>query len=105
MVEPLPPDAYRDLVRRAIAEDIGSGDVTTRATVSAAATARAVLLAKSTAVLSGLAIAADVFAAVDPAVRCEFRRTDGDKVRPGDVIGTVTGPAASILTGERTALN
>ena len=53
-MRPLPPDAYRDLVRRALAEDVGAGDVTTDATVPSAQRARGVFLVKSPCVLAGV---------------------------------------------------
>ena len=64
--EPLAPESYRDLVRRALAEDIGPGDVTTRATVDPSVEARAVLLAKSRCVLAGLDVAVEAFRQLDP---------------------------------------
>jgi nicotinate-nucleotide pyrophosphorylase len=54
VLQPLAPDSYRELVRRALAEDVGAGDVTTKATVDATHQARAVLLAKSRCVVAGL---------------------------------------------------
>ena len=63
--EPLAPESYRDLVRRALAEDIGPGDVTTRATVDPSVEARAVLLAKSRCVIAGLDVAVEAFRQLD----------------------------------------
>ena len=78
--EPLAPESYRDLVRRALAEDIGSGDVTTRATVDSAHQARAVLLAKSRCVIAGLDVAMEAFRQLDPdvAIRVHLRDGSGD---------------------------
>src|SRR5579871_4371091 len=105
MLEPLDSAVYRDLVRRALAEDIGSGDVTTRAIVPADRQAESTLLAKSTCVVAGLDIVREVFAQVDATVRMTVHRQDGDLCRAEDSIALLSGPAAALLTGERTALN
>lgn len=105
MPESLTPDAYRDLVRRALEEDIGSGDVTTTATVPADATGRATMIVKSDCVVAGLDVAEDVFRQVDPGVTFEALRRDGDRCEPGTVVARLAGPAAALLTAERTALN
>ena len=68
VLQPLAPDSYRELVRRALAEDVGAGDVTTKATVDATHQARAVLLAKSRCVVAGLDVAAEAFRQLDSAV-------------------------------------
>lgn len=100
----LPPGTL-DLVRRALAEDVGTGDVTTDATVPADAVGRGILLAKSPLVVAGLDVAATVFAEVDRRTRFDPRRADGDRVNPMTVMAEVTGPARALLTGERVALN
>ncbi len=96
--------ALDDLVARALAEDVGPGDVTTRATISEGTRATAAFLAKEDGVLAGLYVAARVFAAVDPAVRVHWQAADGDAVTRGTVFGTVEGAARSLLTAERLAL-
>src|ERR1044071_8385672 len=68
-VKRLDPTLYRDLVRRALAEDLGSGDLTTDATVDPRQRARGVLLAKSPCVLAGLDVAREVFRQADETVR------------------------------------
>lgn len=103
--DPLAPEVYRDLVRRALAEDLGTGDVTTSATVPASAVGRGILLAKSACVVAGLDVFREVFAQVAPSVVVDATATDGDHVEPGDVMARLRGPAAALLTGERTALN
>lgn len=105
MPDLLSPDAYRDLVRRALAEDVGTGDVTTRATVPAGTTGRGRFVVKQACTVAGLVVAAEVFAQVDPRVVFEPRHTDGDACRPGTVLAEVAGPAAALLVAERTALN
>ena len=102
---PLDPQAYLDLVRRALAEDVGPGDVTTHLLVPGDARATARLTAKSDCVVAGLDIARAVFTEVDSAVTLAARVPDGARCRPGDVIADVDGPARALLTGERTALN
>lgn len=94
-----------DIVRLALSEDIGTGDITTNSTVPASATARGTFRAKAPGVLSGLAATAAVFTRVDPAVHVEPHLSNGDAFEPGDVLATVDGPARSVLTGERVALN
>jgi nicotinate-nucleotide pyrophosphorylase (carboxylating) len=104
MGETIPPGAL-DLIRRALAEDIGSGDVTTEATVPAAARGRGLLLAKSALVVAGLEVAAAVFREVDPRTTLSPRAVEGQAVMAQTVIGEVLGPARALLTGERVALN
>lgn len=101
----LGPDAYRDLVRRALAEDIGQGDLTSALTVDAEAQARGKILAKAPLVVAGLDVAAEVFGAVAPTARFTPFVADGDGCAPGTVVAEVTGPARGLLTAERTALN
>jgi nicotinate-nucleotide pyrophosphorylase (carboxylating) len=103
--EHLDPVVYREVVRRAIAEDVGPGDVTTRAIVPAGVQARATMLAKCTCVLAGVDLAHDVFGQVDPSLQFTGIKHDGELCRSGDQIARVQGAAASILTAERTALN
>jgi nicotinate-nucleotide pyrophosphorylase (carboxylating) len=103
--EHLDPVVYREVVRRAIAEDVGPGDVTTRAIVPAGGQARATMLAKCTCVLAGVDLAHDVFGQVDPGLQFTGIKHDGEFCRSGDQIARVQGAAASILTAERTALN
>jgi nicotinate-nucleotide pyrophosphorylase (carboxylating) len=101
----LDPAIYRDLVRRAIAEDLGAGDITTEAIVPGDVRARGVLLAKSACVLAGLEIAREVFDQIDASTVFEGVKADGDACRPGDTCAHVAGRAASLLAAERTALN
>ena len=105
MRDPLPLTAFARLVTDALSEDIGSGDATTSATVPASARGHGELLAKSLAVVCGLEVAREVFRQVDPSIVCAFSKADGDVCEPGDCIGVVDGPAAGLLTAERTALN
>ena len=86
-------------------EDIGSGDITTLATVPAEAKTHAIIHAKEAGILAGVDVARRVFALLDPEV--EFKNTleDGAELTPGSVIATLDGNARTILTGERLALN
>jgi len=102
---PLPAEAYQAIVRRALEEDVGSGDVTTLATVAAEQRARGIFLVKAPAVLAGLDVAAETFRQLEPAIQTRFTARDGDRCVAGTVIGEVTGLARTLLVGERTALN
>ena len=104
-LDPPGRDVYAELIRHALAEDIGQGDVTTEATVSTAARARGTLLAKAPLVVAGLEIAVEAFRQLDPDVVVEVRWGDGAHVQARDVIALVTGKARALLTAERTALN
>ena len=101
----LDPALYREIVRRALAEDLGWGDVTTEATVPPELRARGIILVKSPCVIAGLDVAAEAFSQLDPGCAFERKRTDGDRCEPGDVVAELRGQAASMLTAERTALN
>ena len=96
---------WEQIVELALAEDVGTGDITTLATVPITATAEGVFLMKSDGVISGLEAAAYVFARVDPAIVFAPRVADGAHVAKGEIIADVRGPARGILTGERVALN
>jgi nicotinate-nucleotide pyrophosphorylase (carboxylating) len=102
---PLEPGTYREIVRRALAEDLGWGDVTTEGTVSAQQRATGVLLAKGACVVAGLDVAIEVFRQLDPSVTVRDAHQDGERCASGDIVATVRGSAASLLTAERTALN
>ncbi len=94
-----------NLVRRALEEDVGTGDVTVLATVPALASGRARILAREPLVVAGLPIVEMVFAALDPAIQVEFLARDGDVVEKRRDLVRFSGRARAILTGERTALN
>ena len=93
------------LIALAFEEDIGIGDITTEATVSAAQEGIGTLLAKSGGIVAGLPVAERVFAQLDPKLAFHARVRDGDTVEAGTPIAEVRGSAKSILIGERTALN
>lgn len=102
---PLAREDYQDIVRAALAEDIGRGDVTTAATVGADQAARAVLVAKSPCVVAGLDVFAEAFLQRDPGAAIVRHRADGDWCEPGTIVAEVRGRAAALLTAERVALN
>jgi nicotinate-nucleotide pyrophosphorylase (carboxylating) len=109
-VEPLAPSLYEDLVRRALAEDVGDGDVTTDATVAPTLMARGVFLVNADCVLAGQEVAFESFrqvAAVErgPLPVFSTAKKDGDVCRAGDEIAAVVASARTLLVGERTALN
>ena len=102
---PLESGAYRDLVRRALAEDLAGGDITTDAILGQSDRARGTFVAKAPCTLAGLDVAMETFLQLDPQVDARWHFHDGDECSPGVVIGSVTGGARALLSGERTALN
>jgi nicotinate-nucleotide pyrophosphorylase (carboxylating) len=95
----------RALVTRALAEDLGSGDLTTRLLFPKAIKAEAVIRAKQEAVLAGLPIAKAVITKMDPKLKFESLAQDGDRVRSGTVVARIMGDGRPLLKGERVALN
>jgi nicotinate-nucleotide pyrophosphorylase (carboxylating) len=95
----------KDLIRRALAEDIGAGDVTTLSVVPESSRGRAVILSRGHYVVSGLNVASAVFSSVDPSLQCSLLAPDGTVVKAGQELMTIEGWIRGILTGERTALN
>ena len=102
---PPAPTVLEATVRRALAEDIDRGDITTEACVSPTAMGEATLSTRERIVLSGLPVLEEVYREVDPLVDVDPLAVDGDTLEAGEPIATLTGPAASILLGERVALN
>lgn len=99
----LPAD-IADTVRRALAEDVGAGDLTANL-IPGATPARAQVISREDAVLCGTAWFDEVFRQLDRKVRVEWNARDGEPVRENQVLCTLAGPARAILTGERSALN
>lgn len=93
------------IIRTALREDIGSGDITTLATVAASTTARAELVAKQDFVLCGIDVARQVFAALSADVSFEALKADGCAIEQGEVLAWIKGDARTLLQGERVALN
>ena len=101
----LSPLEVERIVELALHEDLAAGDVTTRTVVPPDALARGVFAAREPMVLAGLAVAARVFARVDPRVTFTARVADGARLPKGAVVAVLEGPAHGVLTGERSALN
>ncbi len=99
------PTDLDDLVDRALAEDVGAGDVTTSATVPRQARARARIIQKAPGVIFGLEAAERVFARLDPLVELERLGPEGVWRDAGSEVLAARGAARALLTGERTALN
>lgn len=102
---PMEPGQYREIVRRALAEDLGWGDVTTEATVDSELRARGEIVAKCDCVVAGIEVAAETFRQLDPAAVFTVIKADGSRCSHGDVVAQVRGAAGAMLTAERTALN
>jgi nicotinate-nucleotide pyrophosphorylase (carboxylating) len=93
-----------DILRRALLEDMPYEDITSVNTISGQSRSSVELIAKEDGIIAGLEVFARVFVLIGQA-QAEFYITDGDRVKPGQVIGKITGNTRSILSGERTALN
>ena len=100
----LPADII-DNIRRALAEDIGAGDVTTNSIVPENASLRGRIVAKQTGIVAGLTVAQAVWRELNPAVGFTAKVDDGSRVESRTVLAEVAGPARALLTGERVALN
>ena len=94
-----------DTIRRALAEDLGTGDITSECFIPADHRSSARIIAKEHGVLAGTEAAREVFRQVDPATEVGVLKSDGDAIKPGDVILTAAGPTRALLSAERTALN
>jgi len=104
-LRPLEPSLYRETVRRALTEDIRSGDMTTAATVSPDLRAVGEVVCGSPCVLAGVEVAVETFSQLDPTVHVSRSRRDGDQCAVGDEVLCVAGSGRALLTAERTALN
>jgi len=102
---PLHSETVRQIVRAALAEDVGAGDVTTESAIPAGLDARACIVAKEPCVVAGLPLVQAVFAELDPRVTVTMLVDEGSVVRNQQTVCEISGPARAILTGERTALN
>lgn len=98
-------DNAEALVRLALDEDFGSGDVTSLYFVPEGLQARALMRTRKAGVISGTEVAALVFRTVDPSLKVEIHLHDGEQVAPGAMVMSIEGSARSILGAERTALN
>jgi nicotinate-nucleotide pyrophosphorylase (carboxylating) len=98
-------DILKDFIKRAFAEDVGTGDITTISTVPVGTKISGKFIAKETGIICGLNIAKVVFDYSDKNIDLKFNFSDGETVKKGDIIGTISGDAISVLTGERLSLN
>ena len=105
VIDAMLPTDVLECVKRALAEDIGDGDVTTEAIVHAEATLIGNIVAKQQGVIAGLDVARATFLMLDDRVIFEPKVREGAQVSRGDLLANVAGPARALLTGERTALN
>ena len=101
---PPPPEVVRDDVRRALEEDVGSGDCTAHL-VPREQELHTRVISRESAVLSGTAWFDETFRQLGPGVTVDWHAADGDRIEPGLAVCEVRGAARSVLTGERTALN
>ncbi|NOZ02646.1 MAG: carboxylating nicotinate-nucleotide diphosphorylase [Deltaproteobacteria bacterium] len=97
--------AVRKIIRFALEEDIGTGDVTTAAIVAPSEMAAAEVIARESGVLAGIPVAMAVLEEVGPGILCSDAKEDGSAVEPGDVVLRARGPASRLLTAERVLLN
>ena len=93
------------LIRAAITEDIGSGDVTSEYFIPSTSRSKANLVAREAVVLSGGEVALAVFAEIDPSLEVRCLKRDGDSLTVGDTVMEISGSTRSLLSAERTALN
>jgi len=104
MSPPIVPEDIGSVVRNALAEDIGAGDVTAQL-IDPGSSAVADIVCRESAVLCGTAWVDETFAALDGQCRVQWNRHDGDAVAEDERVCTIEGPARALVTGERTALN
>ncbi len=93
------------LIELALAEDAALNDLTATATLPANLHGSACITAKAAGVLSGVAVANAVFSAVNQAIACDWKASDGDRVEVGQIVCEMNGPMRALLAAERTALN
>lgn len=98
-------DSVQSLIVAALAEDIGTGDITGNAVIDEAATARFAFMARELMVAAGFLLLPPLFAMVDPAVQVDLQVEEGEEVSSGHRLALIEGPARALLAGERTALN
>ncbi|NLW59482.1 MAG: carboxylating nicotinate-nucleotide diphosphorylase [Firmicutes bacterium] len=101
----LPKHVYTDLVRRALAEDLGSGDITSTLTIEPSATTSGRFIAKESGVICGWPVVQEVFHQLNPAIDLQITHPDGARVTAGSVLAVISGPTRDLLSGERVALN
>ena len=100
-----PPLLYRDIVKSALMEDAGHGDITTSCTLNTDATGQAEIIAKEEGLLAGLFVAREAFLQVDPEIEFPAAKEEGFNFRKGDILLGIRGRISSMLLAERVALN
>jgi nicotinate-nucleotide pyrophosphorylase (carboxylating) len=105
MIIPVDPEFVYDAVSAALDEDLGRGDITSRAVVRSGARARGSFIARQDFVLAGLEVADAVFSAIDYTLQIESAVSDGEQIKEGKVFSRVVGEAQALLAAERVALN
>lgn len=98
-------EELRSLITRALQEDIGSGDVTTNWIIPAAQRSQATITAKAPGVIAGLEVAREILHLVDESIEFTPHVSDGDSVKPKELVARLAGPTRGILSGERVLLN
>ena len=98
-------NSLRELIEKALAEDLGSGDVTSKATIPAESVSEAVMLAKQHLVLAGIEVSREVFLHLDPTIQFTPFAKDGDIIHAGTELARLSGNTRALLAGERVALN
>ncbi len=101
----LDPADIKAAVDTALAEDLGKGDITTEAVIPAGTRLKLVMVSRQDIIVAGLPVALEVFKKLAPDADISLEATDGDKISAGAVIARLEGPAAGLLSAERTALN
>jgi nicotinate-nucleotide pyrophosphorylase (carboxylating) len=101
----IPIDAVKRVVKTALEEDVGPGDVTTEILIQMDSRSRAVIVSKETGIIAGLPAAAEVFRSLDKDVKFNVEAGDGELSPKGRLVAEISGLTRAILTGERTALN
>ncbi|MFN3479471.1 MAG: carboxylating nicotinate-nucleotide diphosphorylase [Thermodesulfovibrionales bacterium] len=99
------PERVRTILRIAIEEDVGYGDITTLSVIPEEKRARAVIISKGNFIVAGIPFAQEVFSLIDPDINFTTFYNDGSRVKKRDIIAEITGRARAILTGERVCLN
>jgi nicotinate-nucleotide pyrophosphorylase (carboxylating) len=98
-------NSIKELIKKALTEDLGSGDVTSEATIPAESTSEAMMLAKQHLVLAGIEVSRDVFLHIDPTIQFTPFAKDGDTIHAGTELAHLSGNTRALLAGERVALN
>jgi len=93
------------IIEYALREDLGDGDITTNSLATEKEDSKAVIRAKAKGVAAGLPIAKRVFQKLDPTVVCIDNISDGENIKPGDILSEINGGTRALLSGERLALN